>query len=163
MGGKALTMLGESDRKVGNLPTRPQHVGKLPTLRNAPHRKGQRPSAGWANNGCLGRFMVQPLPTPVLLVTLKSALPRGVRRTRKQSSGLISRRTPEHACEGRERGRCPAVQERLDSGKRVVGCLVGQGTISPAKGFPSPDTLSALGRASIPTQTPAQAPHQSRR
>ena len=40
-------------------------------------------------------------PPAVLLVTLQSARPRGVRRTRKQSSGLFSRRTPEHACKGK--------------------------------------------------------------
>ena len=52
--------------------------------------KGQRPSAGWASNGCLRRFMVQPLPPAVLLVTLQSARPRGRSgAARRRKSALI--------------------------------------------------------------------------
>ena len=42
----------------------------------------------------------------VLLAMLQKRLPEGVSRNKKQSSGLFSRRTPEHACEGRETGGC---------------------------------------------------------
>ena len=72
--------------------------------------RGQRPTAGWASNTRSRHFIVQPLPPEFCRPTLQSARPRWVRRIRKQSSGLFSRRTPEHACEGRERGRCPAAQ-----------------------------------------------------
>ena len=65
---------------------------------------GQCLTAGWAQRCWVGALYGAPPPDDVLLEMLQQRLPEGVSRNGKQSNGLFVRRTPEHACEGREAG-----------------------------------------------------------
>jgi hypothetical protein len=61
-------MCGESKGRLR------KESGQAPTYGDD---RGQRPTAGWANNGRSRRFMVQPLPPAVLLVTVQKRPPEG--------------------------------------------------------------------------------------
>ena len=62
---------------------------------------------------------------------------QGVRRTRKQSSGLFSRRTPEQTCEGRVAGAARFVAGQIGQEGRDHVFLAGPGKVGSGKHYPA--------------------------
>ena len=69
----------------------------------------QRPTAGWASTIGSRHFMAQP--AAVLRIDVAKRPPEGGEADKNTVQWTVfPRDMPEHACEGRERGRCPAAQ-----------------------------------------------------